>query len=137
VSMLAAILMLALLGAVLSIVLRPLTTLRRAPRRRSQVRADLDAMREAKYQEIRDAELDYRMAKLSQRDHEAVDGALRREALEILDQIRRLEELDDGGSAPELDGGDQTLDAGEGTDADFGAGRAAAGRAAASRAAGP
>jgi hypothetical protein len=51
--------------------------------------ADLAAAREAKYQEIRDAELDYRTGKLSREDYEAVDAGLRAEAIEILDMIER------------------------------------------------
>ena len=50
-------------------------------------RDQLEAAREAKYREIRDAELDYRTGKLSREDYEAVDGLLRREALEILDRL--------------------------------------------------
>jgi hypothetical protein len=49
--------------------------------------ADLETAREAKYREIRDAELDHRTGKLSDADYEAVDGALRGEAIEILRQI--------------------------------------------------
>ena len=53
--------------------------------------ADLEAAREAKYREIRDAELDYRTGKLSEPDWRATDRTLRGEAVEIL---RRLDELD-------------------------------------------
>src|SRR6266704_1907429 len=52
-------------------------------------RAALEAEREAKYREIRDAELDYRTGKLSREDYEAVDAALRREAIAILDSLER------------------------------------------------
>lgn len=90
----AAILMLVLLGIVLSIVLAPLNALPRVRRARSGERADLQAQREAKYQEIRDAELDFQTGKLSAQDHEAVDSALRREALEILDRIQALDEAE-------------------------------------------
>ncbi|HEX5310005.1 MAG TPA: hypothetical protein VFW38_13115 [Solirubrobacteraceae bacterium] len=55
-------------------------------------RAELDSARDAKYREIRDAELDYRTGKLSQADFEAVDATLRAEALAILDSLRELEE---------------------------------------------
>jgi hypothetical protein len=55
-------------------------------------RAELEAAREAKYREIRDAELDHRMGKLSLTDWRAQDRALRAEAVEIL---RRLDALDD------------------------------------------
>lgn len=87
----AAILMLVLLGIVLWIVLTPLSAMPRLRRRRSNERADLEAQREAKYQEIRDAEMDFKTGKLSVEDHEAVDGALRSEAVEILDRIRSLD----------------------------------------------
>ena len=50
-------------------------------------RAELEAAREAKYREIRDTELDYRTGKLSQEDFAATDGALRAEAVEILDWL--------------------------------------------------
>jgi len=50
-------------------------------------RAELDAAKEAKYREIRDAELDHRMGKLSEADWRAVDRELRGEAIEILRQL--------------------------------------------------
>jgi flagellar biosynthesis/type III secretory pathway M-ring protein FliF/YscJ len=53
-------------------------------------RGDLEAAREAKYREIRDAELDFRTGKLSAEDYDALDAQLRREAIEILDRIERL-----------------------------------------------
>jgi hypothetical protein len=46
--------------------------------------AELEAARDAKYHEIRDAELDLRTGKLSNEDYEAVDRALRTEAIEIM-----------------------------------------------------
>jgi shikimate kinase len=46
--------------------------------------ADLEAAREAKYREIRDAELDHNTGKLSDADFEAVERTLRAEAVEIL-----------------------------------------------------
>jgi hypothetical protein len=49
--------------------------------------AELEARKEAKYREIRDAELDYRTGKLSSDDHRALDRALRREAIAILEEI--------------------------------------------------
>jgi hypothetical protein len=54
-------------------------------------RAELETAREAKYREIRDAELDHRMGKLSDADYEAVDASLRAEAVEIL---RALDTID-------------------------------------------
>jgi hypothetical protein len=50
---------------------------------------ELEAAREAKYREIRDAELDFRTGKLSREDYRAIDAELRAEAIEILDQIER------------------------------------------------
>ena len=49
--------------------------------------ADLEAAKEAKYREIRDAELDYRTGKLSEADWRAVDRELRAEAMELLRAI--------------------------------------------------
>jgi hypothetical protein len=60
--------------------------------RREETRiAELEAAKEAKYREIRDAELDHQMGKLSQEDWRAVDRDLRTEAIEILRQLDRLE----------------------------------------------
>jgi hypothetical protein len=53
-------------------------------------RAELEAARDAKYREIRDAELDHRTGKLSEADWRAMDRSLRAEAVEIL---RRLDAL--------------------------------------------
>ena len=52
---------------------------------------ELRAAKEAKYREIRDAELDHRMGKLSERDWRGVDGELRGEAVEILRELDLLE----------------------------------------------
>ncbi len=51
--------------------------------------ADLEAAREAKYRELRDADLDHRTGKLSDADYEELDRALRGEAVEILHGIDR------------------------------------------------
>lgn len=53
--------------------------------------AELEARKEAKYREIRDAELDYRTGKLSAEDHRALDRALRQEAIGILEEIDRAQ----------------------------------------------
>jgi hypothetical protein len=50
-------------------------------------RADLEARKEAKYREIRDAELDRAQGKLSEDDWRAADAELRREAIEILREL--------------------------------------------------
>jgi len=49
--------------------------------------ADLEAAKEAKYREIRDAELDHRTGKLSDEDHRALDGELRAEAVALLKRL--------------------------------------------------
>jgi hypothetical protein len=53
---------------------------------------ELEAAREAKYREIRDAELDHRTGKLSDEDYQAIDGSLRAEAVEILRELDRIGE---------------------------------------------
>jgi hypothetical protein len=50
-------------------------------------RDELEAARDAKYAEIRDAELDYRTGKLSESDWRALDRQLRREAVELLHRL--------------------------------------------------
>jgi hypothetical protein len=57
--------------------------------------AELEARKEAKYREIRDAELDYRTGKLSPEDHRTLDRALRREAIAILEEMDAAREGDD------------------------------------------
>ncbi len=57
-------------------------------RRAQEQVEDLEARREAKYREIRDAELDHRVGKLSEEEWRSQDRALRAEAVEIL---RRLD----------------------------------------------
>jgi hypothetical protein len=52
---------------------------------------ELRAAKEAKYREIRDAELDREMGKLSPDDWRSVDRDLRGEAIEILRELDRLE----------------------------------------------
>lgn len=50
-------------------------------------RAELEARKEAKYREIRDAELDREQGKLSQEDWARLDAQLRREAIAILKEL--------------------------------------------------
>jgi len=57
----------------------------RGRRRGALVRSEADARKEAKYREIRDAELDHAAGKLSDEDFAVLDAELREEALEILD----------------------------------------------------
>jgi hypothetical protein len=84
-----AIVVLAIVVAI--VVARPL---RRGARTDSPIddsREALEAAKEAKYREIRDAELDYRMGKLSEEDFNRTDGELRAQAIAILKDIDRLE----------------------------------------------
>ena len=82
---------------VIAVVLLVVVALVAAPLRRRGVvveedaeRAELEAARDAKYREIRDAELDHRTGKLSEADWRRMDRSLRAEAVEIL---RRLDSL--------------------------------------------
>jgi len=76
---------LAILGGAVVFVTEPLRkgVAGRQPPHDSEV-AELEAAREAKYRELRDAELDHRTGKLSDADYEALDRSLRGEAIEIL-----------------------------------------------------
>jgi hypothetical protein len=101
-----AILTLALVVVAILVVSAPLRAARRPPGAGSVERGELEAAREAKYREIRDAELDYRTGKLSRGDYEAIDAALRAEAIEILN---RLDAREGSKLAPEeLAGGGET-----------------------------
>jgi hypothetical protein len=87
--------LIALVAVVALVVIRPLVLRESDVGERSAAREELEAAKEAKYREIRDAELDLQMGKLSAEDHRAIDRELRGEAIEIL---RRLDELE--GQAP-------------------------------------
>jgi hypothetical protein len=95
---------LVLLAAVIAVVSRPLLVARRATGEHLAERDELEAAREAKYREIRDAELDYRTGKLSSEDFAAVDGALRAEASRILGRLDALGDRERASEAAE--GGD-------------------------------
>jgi cytochrome c-type biogenesis protein CcmF len=58
----------------------------RRARRRPAADTELEALKEAKYREIRDAELDHAAGKLSDEDFALLDAELRKEAVEILDR---------------------------------------------------
>jgi cytochrome c-type biogenesis protein CcmF len=72
--------LIALSGALIAI--WPARRARRIPGRDSA----LEALKEAKYREIRDAELDHAAGKLSDEDFELLDTELRREAVSILER---------------------------------------------------
>ncbi len=58
----------------------------RGARRGAAANTELEALKEAKYREIRDAELDHAAGKLSDQDYALLDAELRKEAVEILDR---------------------------------------------------
>ena len=78
------------LAVVVLVVSAPLRSRRGDEATESAERAELEAARDAKYREIRDAELDYRTGKLSEADWRVMDRSLRAEAVEIL---RGLDDL--------------------------------------------
>jgi hypothetical protein len=78
----------AVVGVILSL---PLRRRGEEERREETLRSELEAAKEAKYREIRDAELDHRMGKMSRDDWRAVDRDLRAEAIVILRELDRLE----------------------------------------------
>jgi hypothetical protein len=87
------VLVVAVVAAVVWLVSGPLRPGRAAVREslESSERAELEALKEAKYREIRDAELDHRTGKLSEADWRATDRRLRAEAIELLRRIDALE----------------------------------------------
>jgi hypothetical protein len=82
----------AVLCAVVTIVAAPLRAGRREHDELADRVAELEARREAKYREIRDAEMDLLTGKLSEGDHRVLDRQLRAEAMEVL---RALDEAHD------------------------------------------
>jgi cytochrome c-type biogenesis protein CcmF len=59
----------------------------RSRRKGAMVRTEADELKELKYGEIRDAELDHASGKLSDEDYAILDAELRKEAVEILDAV--------------------------------------------------
>jgi hypothetical protein len=99
VNVLVAVFTLLLLGAVMLVLSAPLRAARRREEPRSSAaQEELEAAREAKYREIRDAELDFRTGKLSHEDYAAVEATLRAEALDILNRLSALDGDDEGGN---------------------------------------
>jgi hypothetical protein len=81
---------LVLAGIVAFVVLAPLRKADERVRVEDDRRAALEAAKEQKYRDIRDAELDYRMGKLSEADWREADRELRAQAVEILRRLDRL-----------------------------------------------
>jgi Family of unknown function (DUF6479) len=82
-----------LIAVILLVVAIFVTAPLRRPERRSAEPAEdpriaeLDARKQAKYREIRDAEMDREAGKLTEREWRRQDTELRREAIEILRQL--------------------------------------------------
>jgi hypothetical protein len=77
-----------LLALVAAFVIRPLFAKEPEGKGEDPALADLEARKEAKYREIRDAQLDHAAGKLSDEDFRRQEGELRAEAAAIL---RRLD----------------------------------------------
>jgi hypothetical protein len=91
VDVLAPLIVIVLLGVVVWLVTGPLRAGAAATDDAATARReDLEAAKEAKYREIRDAELDLRTGKLSEADWRAIDRQLRAEAMELLRQLDDL-----------------------------------------------
>jgi hypothetical protein len=107
-SLLVAVLTVVLLAVVIAVISAPLRATSASSDPEHSERADLQAARESKYREIRDAELDYRTGKLSHEDFQTINHALRGEAMEILDRIEseegRVDGLTEASSIPGADG---------------------------------
>jgi hypothetical protein len=96
------VLVLIVLAGAVYLISAPLRALRRpagSDRSAADV-AELEAARDAKYSEIRDAELDLRTGKLSDVDYEAIDAALRAEAVDILHRLDRARDSERIPSTP-------------------------------------
>jgi hypothetical protein len=78
------------------VVVRPLIRPARPGAADEARRQSLEAAKEAKYREIRDADLDHRMGKLSDADYRATDRELRAQAIEILSQLDELGPVEAG-----------------------------------------
>jgi type II secretory pathway component PulM len=85
--MLQYLLVLVVLAIALYVISGPLLSARRASAIASDDVRALEAARDSKLQEIRDAEMDVRTGKLSDEDYDAIDRALRGEAVQILERL--------------------------------------------------
>ena len=97
----------AVIAAIAIVVGAPLVSSRRRPEddpRRDRLAA-LEARKEVKYREIRDAELDYRTGKLAEADYRALDRTLRREAIALLNEIDELTRYSEVGEDGRSNGG--------------------------------
>lgn len=87
-----------LLAAAATFVSYPLWGNRRATVAEDPAIAALEAAREAKYREIRDAEIDLRTGKLTREDYDRVNDELRSDAVEILRKLDEASGLEESGN---------------------------------------
>lgn len=94
--------MVVLVAAVAYVVAAPLRAARSEHREAEETaeHAELTAARDAKYREIRDAELDFRTGKLSRADWTVQNQALRSDAIAILRRLDALEGREDDPGRP-------------------------------------
>lgn len=62
--------------------------------------AELEAARDAKFREIRDAETDFRTGKIGEEEFEELNSGLRAEAAEIIERLDRARERAAGDGQP-------------------------------------
>jgi hypothetical protein len=106
--MLQYLLVLVVLAIALYAISQPLLSARRASAIASDDVRALEAARDSKLQEIRDAEMDMRTGKLSDEDYQAIDGALRSEAVQILERLDGALAHEDAVRAAEAAGDEPT-----------------------------
>jgi type II secretory pathway component PulM len=106
-------LVLVVLAIALYVISGPLLSARRASAIASDDVRALEAARDAKLQEIRDAEMDLRTGKLSDEDYDAIDRALRGEAVQILDRLDAAIEHERAVRAAEAEERERNLSGGE------------------------
>jgi hypothetical protein len=94
VDVVALVVILVALGAVAAVVSAPLRATRgeRESTESADRVAELEARKDAKYREIRDAEMDLRTGKLSEEDHRVLDRQLRAEAVDVLHALDEARE---------------------------------------------
>ena len=94
-----------LFACVAAFVLWPLLRAEPPEARENPEIADLQARKDAKYREIRDAELDLAAGKLNREDFDRQDAELRREAVEILRELDRATAAAGTAATPDEAGG--------------------------------
>jgi type II secretory pathway component PulM len=97
------VIVLVVLAVTFVLITGPLRAVRHARSDGGDQVAGLEAARDSKYQEIRDAEMDLRTGKLSDEDFQAIDQTLRAEAIDIL---RRLDAAEDAAEDAQDDSAD-------------------------------